>query len=195
MDLFEAYDRSRGAMEADKHWKSQLAWAQSNRRPESPEQMAVELIWVISNSGMRYKVAKKIHARVMGALLRGNDVIDVFAHKGKAGAMQMIWDDRSGLFARMPIPEQLVDWCGALPWIGPITKYHAAKNLGADVAKPDRWLERLASIFGETPQQLCDRVAVGVGETIAAVDLIFWYGLSSGVLTLSEIKHGGEDDG
>jgi len=36
----------------------------------------------------------------------------------------------------------------SFPYIGGVTAFHLAKNLGADLAKPDRHLSRLAAAQG-----------------------------------------------
>jgi hypothetical protein len=62
-----------------------------------------------------------------------------------------------------------------LPYIGPVTQYHLAKNIGFDVAKPDRHLVRIARLFGFlTVHEFCTAVASEVGFRIAVVDLVFW---------------------
>ncbi len=62
-----------------------------------------------------------------------------------------------------------------LPFIGPVTSYHLAKNLGIDVAKPDRHLMRLASEFGfPTVGALCATVSRQVGEPASVVDIVLW---------------------
>jgi hypothetical protein len=62
-----------------------------------------------------------------------------------------------------------------LPYIGPVTVWHLAKNLGLDVAKPDRHLVRLSSCFGfRSTAQLCAALSEITGEQIKVVDLILW---------------------
>lgn len=62
-----------------------------------------------------------------------------------------------------------------LPFIGPITSWHLAKNLGLDVAKPDRHLIRLSARFGfRSADHLCRELAVFTGEQANVVDLIVW---------------------
>ena len=65
-----------------------------------------------------------------------------------------------------------------LPWIGPITKYHLARNLGIDVAKPDRHLVRLAKRFGYNEstgvQQMCEELAERTRDRIGVVDVVLW---------------------
>lgn len=62
-----------------------------------------------------------------------------------------------------------------LPFIGPITVLHLAKNLGLDVAKPDRHLVRLADRFGfADASDLCLAIGRSTGESTKVVDLILW---------------------
>lgn len=62
-----------------------------------------------------------------------------------------------------------------LPYIGPITVWHLAKNLGLNVAKPDRHLVRLANHLGfQSAAQLCTAVAEASSEQTNVVDLILW---------------------
>jgi hypothetical protein len=62
-----------------------------------------------------------------------------------------------------------------LPYIGPITVWHLAKNLGLDVAKPDRHLARVSSAFGfSDTDHFCTEIAKASGEQKNVVDLIVW---------------------
>lgn len=62
-----------------------------------------------------------------------------------------------------------------LPYIGPITVWHLAKNLGLNVAKPDRHLARLAvRLRYRDAAQLCAAVAEASCEKTNVVDLILW---------------------
>jgi hypothetical protein len=61
------------------------------------------------------------------------------------------------------------------PFIGPITSWHLAKNLGFRVAKPDRHLSRVATLFGyRDAHGLCKAVALATGESADVVDIVFW---------------------
>jgi hypothetical protein len=61
------------------------------------------------------------------------------------------------------------------PFIGSITVWHLAKNLGMNVAKPDRHLVRLARACGfATAMDLCSHLAARHGEPVKVVDLILW---------------------
>lgn len=62
-----------------------------------------------------------------------------------------------------------------LPFIGPITVWHLAKNLGLDAVKPDRHLLRISEALGfSNPNTLCDFLAAESGEPAKVIDLIIW---------------------
>jgi hypothetical protein len=62
-----------------------------------------------------------------------------------------------------------------LPYLGPATSLHLAKNLGLDVAKPDRHLVRMArALCCVNPETLCDRISAQIGDRVAVVDLVMW---------------------
>jgi len=68
---------------------------------------------------------------------------------------------------------------GELGYIGPATRYHLARNIGADVAKPDRYMLRRARETGypETNagvQSLARRISKLTGERVGVVDVVFW---------------------
>ena len=63
----------------------------------------------------------------------------------------------------------------ALPFIGPVTSWHLAKNLGLDVVKPDRHLVRVSEHLGfQSADDLCRELAATTGEQAKVVDLIVW---------------------
>jgi hypothetical protein len=62
-----------------------------------------------------------------------------------------------------------------LPFIGPVTSYHLAKNLGIDVVKRDRHLVRLASCLGfDSAEAMCGAFGHHVGEPVSVVDIVLW---------------------
>lgn len=62
-----------------------------------------------------------------------------------------------------------------LPFIGPITCYHLAKNIGLLVAKPDRHLVRLADSVGYLDvQELCRDISFFTGDAVPVVDIVLW---------------------
>lgn len=63
----------------------------------------------------------------------------------------------------------------SFPFIGPITAFHLAKNLGFTTAKPDRHLQRMAQAMGYTDgHHLCRVLANETGDPIQVVDIVLW---------------------
>ncbi len=173
---------------ADLGYRDEYDWAQTVKAPENADAFAAEYVWVVLNSGMKYRVAEKIAERVWDAFAAGNRAQDVFGHKAKAEAIDAFWKNRDARFEEFQGETDVVAFCRSLPWIGPITCWHLAKNWGQDVAKPDRWLVRVAEAAGETVDGLCRRLSRESGDRVATVDLIIWRGCELGVLKPGSAK-------
>jgi hypothetical protein len=69
-----------------------------------------------------------------------------------------------------------------LPFIGPVTSFHLAKNLGFQVAKPDRHLARMALRLGfNDAQELCESIGRACNETVQVVDIVLWRYAANGL--------------
>lgn len=163
-------------------YAAEIRWASSIEPCGGPMEFASEAIWVILNSGMKEQVARGIWTRMQRVLVRGESASTVFGHAGKCSAIDTIWGGMVDLFADFEAADDKVAWCETLPWIGSITKYHLAKNLGVDCCKPDRHLIRMAEWGDETPDQLCARLAAATGDRIAAVDTVLWRAANLGII-------------
>jgi hypothetical protein len=65
----------------------------------------------------------------------------------------------------------------SLPMMGPVTRYHLARNIGIDCVKPDRHHLRLAQRFGyETPLKMCQAIQseIGGSEKLGTIDVVLW---------------------
>jgi hypothetical protein len=165
-------------------YEKEITWAETVKPPKTPLGFFHEYAWVVLNSGMKNQVPRGIWDKIRGALAKELTVRAVFKHPGKAAAIQQAWDNREKLFLdyqSQPAAE-LLNWLQALPWIGPITKYHLAKNLGLDVCKPDRHLVRIAFKYWLTPEELCTYLARKIGDRVATVDLIIWRAANLGMI-------------
>lgn len=159
-----------------------IAWAMGLKEPSDPDAFAREVIFVVCNSGMKNTVARGIFERCIAALAANQPVIEVFRHPGKAAAIQAIWRGRVDLLAGYLAATDKLAFAAALPWIGPITRYHVVKNFGADVAKPDVHLQRLADREGCAVQRLCERLADELQLSVSAVDTVLWRACANGIL-------------
>lgn len=165
--------------------EADIAWAEAIQPPKDADSFALEVAFVICNSGMKNTVARGIFAKCRNALHAKTPVFDVFKHPGKSAAIETVWRDRVRLLAEYCAVHGATNklaFLHALPWIGGITKYHLAKNFGADVAKPDVHLQRLADRESCTAQALCERLAREVGLRVASVDTVLWRACANGVI-------------
>jgi hypothetical protein len=157
-------------------YEEEITWAETVKDPRGPLEFWCEYSWVVLNSGMKNQVAKIIWSRIIDAIAYQKPVYPTFGHVGKANAIQCVYENRMFyylLFKTLPVEERLA-WLETLPWIGPITKFHLAKNLGMDVCKPDRHLVRIAGGYGKTPEELCSALAQVTGDRIGVVDYVIW---------------------
>ncbi|GAA4746958.1 hypothetical protein GCM10023264_10800 [Sphingomonas daechungensis] len=159
-----------------------VQWAEQIGQPADAREFAGIAINVVCNSGMKFSIAREIFGRCMAALEQSGSVRGVFGHPGKAQAIEVIWSERQCLFDQFHAAEDKLAFCEALPWVGPITKYHLAKDLGLDVAKPDVHLARLARRDRISVQRMCSRLARQANLRVATVDTILWRACATGIL-------------
>jgi hypothetical protein len=170
-------------------YEHDIDWAQNVKGPETAEDFAGEVIWVILCSGMKEQVARIIQERVWAVIKAGKSVKgNVLGKSGKADAIDTIWRDRAVLFAAFHAANDKVEFGLSLPWIGGITKWHLAKNLGVDCAKPDVHLERVAAHYGTTTATLCAELAATTGDRVATVDVVIWRSCNLGILKSRELR-------
>jgi hypothetical protein len=151
-----------------------IEWSQTIEGPKSATEFANAAIYVIINGGLANAVAVLIYARCLEALAGRGSAQSVYGHTGKAAAIDQIWNNRESLFASYEEDQNKLEFLASLPFIGPITSLHLAKNLGADVAKNDVHMRRLATVENATTAELCLRLAKQTGYRVATIDTILW---------------------
>lgn len=158
----------------------------------SESEFLQESAWVILCSGMRETVVRNIFQDISSVFMHWKDAVSitenaklckskalsVFNHPRKISAilsicMRVKEDGFESI--RCLIRTQSVDFLKTLSFIGPITCYHLAKNIGMDVVKPDRHLVRIAKAtkFSD-PYELCCLIAEMTGDRITVVDIVLW---------------------
>lgn len=153
-------------------YSEEIEWAQTVQPVSDADVFWREFAWVVLNSGMKNQVAAGIWQRVRPTVENGGSAAEVFGHKGKAAAIDAVYQHRGERFAEYLAAADKLAYLRSLPWIGQITCYHLAKNFGHDVAKPDRHLVRIAG--GEGVDALCARLAHASGDRVATVDVVIW---------------------
>jgi len=185
MTAKEAVIRSGFAAEID--WQEELSL---HRISESD--FLREMAWVVLSSGMSEVVVAKVFPRFSRAFLDWNSALSIQAKSRTCSSSALrVFGSRRKVEAILEIVELVADsgfpavkqrlqvegleFVQELPFMGPATSFHLAKNLGLDVVKPDRHLLRVAAITGcETPLDLCERIAYFVGERLSVVDMVVW---------------------
>jgi hypothetical protein len=167
----------------------EIAW-QHCTGPVTPERFVREAAWVILCSGMSESVIHNLFSRFAAELgnfktswLVGNVEIArfralyIFNHERKVDSILEIARmvhalGADGLRRRMLEPEIFLR---GLPYIGPVTWRHLAKNLGVPIAKADRHLVRLTEALGRSSvEELCEEVSAWIGDPVPVVDIVFW---------------------
>jgi len=171
----------------------EIEWQQSVSLEQlSEESFLREYAWVVLASGMRESVVRSKFPEVSTCFYGWESAeqisnnadacvkagLRVFRHKQKMRALTttatLIANFGFCSFKKKLDSEPLGTLRG-LSYIGPVTQYHLAKNLGIDVAKPDRHLVRIAHLFGySSVQQFCRTVGHETDTKVAVVDLVFW---------------------
>ncbi|MGH8580191.1 MAG: hypothetical protein ACREVK_08760, partial [Gammaproteobacteria bacterium] len=139
------------------------------------ESVVRKLFNPISDAFLGWRSAAVIHANRAGCK---QAALHVFSNERKVNAIL----DIAGTVAecgfdviRNRIQEDGVPFLQTLPYIGSITAFHLAKNLGLPVVKPDRHLQRIAEAAGfGSPHELCEVIADRVGEPIQVIDVVLW---------------------
>lgn len=168
-------------------WQQGIDFAKVNERS-----FIKELTWVILSSGMKeqtirnvfnkltpifddWESAKIIHEHKKECY---SEALQVFNHPKKISAIidsidiiHSIGYDR----LKRRIRKAPLETLKRFPYIGPVTVFHLAKNIGIPVAKPDRHLVRIAKSVGyDSVQDFCSNISKIYGDSIPVVDIVFW---------------------
>ena len=174
-------------------FSSEIRWQASVNPCQFTEtDLLRECAWVILCTGFRESVIRKrfsfislcFHDWESSELICGDaDLCVATALAGFANRPKVVAITRAAFHIRDigfecyrqrilldPIPSLL-----ELPFVGAITSFHLAKNLGFDLAKADRHLQRLSDGMGfSRPQQLCAYISERTGDPIRVIDLVLW---------------------
>ena len=151
-----------------------------------------EAAWVILCSGFREATVRSsfdyislcycdwesAEAIVRSAETCKRAAVSIFAHSAKLHAIcqvaGLVFEEGFDEFKKQVLLDPVVQ-LRRLPYIGPITSWHLAKNLGFDVAKPDRHLIKISKAFDfSSPADLCEAIAHATGEPVKVVDIALW---------------------
>lgn len=155
------------------------------------EEFLSQLAWVILASGMKEAVVRAKYPGVESSffswdvseiLAHGNacctEALASFGHRGKIHAILEGVEkvDREGWHhLKRRVSHHPISVLQEFKFIGPITSFHLAKNMGLPVAKPDRHLVRIATAVGYSDvQRFCRDLSGESGDSVPVVDIVLW---------------------
>ncbi len=154
---------------------------------------------VVLVSGFRFKTVKKIWEDFEGAFCSWcpdvspdewdiNKALELFQNKRKVLAIEKtgrkLWGKAFTEWwnkIQNDVDTALIEF-EQLDYIGLVTKYHLARNLGYDCYKSDRWIKRVSKACGLSPDQLFAELKKETGDSYAIIDIIIWRACEQKVL-------------
>lgn len=173
--------------------EDEINWQASLRFDDVDESIFLrELAWVVLSSGMSERVVRSLFNEISNCffnwasakLIVDNEdtcfyeAIKYFNSKPKISAIINAAHkiNSLGFFQlKKMIYKNPIETLREFQYIGPVTVYHLAKNIGLPVAKPDRHLTRIANMGGYSDvQQFCNEISRLSGDSIPVVDIVLW---------------------
>lgn len=174
-------------------YEAEIEWQEAvGLRGISETDFIREAAWVVLSSGMRERVIRDCFDRVSTAFLQWRSASAIwanratcrlqalrhFANQRKIDAVLSICGTVATESVESLIDDARVNGLGSwqrLPYVGPVTVMHLAKNLGFMVSKPDRHLVRLARALAQpSVSDMCEAFSRETGDSVPVVDLVLW---------------------
>ena len=151
-----------------------------------------EFAWVVLSAGLAERVVRSRFDGVSESFFNWRSAEEItgsaqiciskalvhFAHERKIRAIAegaKLLNEKTFQAVRTEIHKDPFVQLRQFPYIGPITAFHLAKNLGVDTAKPDRHMNRLCAAAGFTHvEDFCTSIALFVGDDVRTVDTVLW---------------------
>jgi hypothetical protein len=191
----------------DSPYAPELEWQHSvTPRGLSGNRFLSEYAWVVLNSGFRESVVRRLFPDISSAFLywipesisEQRDIVlqaalKVFKNRKKIESILegcLLVSMRGTEWIEVAINDGDFAALCQMPFIGPITCKHLAKNLGAHCCKHDRHLVRLAHELGFlSPDLLCNVISEETGDPVGVVDYVLWRSAAFASDTFAEIAH------
>jgi hypothetical protein len=171
----------------------EISWQSKVRLEDLTESTFLrEFAWVVLSTGFKETIVRNVFQNISECFFNWKSALSIVSHKTTCfrDAMQHFRNtskisaiidaaDRVELLSfpvlKRRIIENPISTLRSFSFIGPVTVYHLAKNIGVAVAKPDRHLIRIANSAGFTDvQEFCNEIANLTGDSISVIDIVFW---------------------
>lgn len=177
----------------DEGFHKEIDWQSQTSFDELDESTFLkEFAWVVLSSGMKNTIIENKFESISNCFYNWKssklivensnncfkNAIKMFANKLKINAILDATDKINEIgFANIKklIKKNPIEYLQNFKFIGPITVYHLAKNIGLQFAKPDRHLKRIADMHNYSDvQDFCEEISKHSGDSVPVVDIIFW---------------------
>jgi hypothetical protein len=176
-------------------------------------EFAEEIIYVILVAGFRQQTAKKLFYKIIDYLKNSNrpalkELLQIFNNKNKTKAILKVWNNRQKYtdeFYSLKTLQKQLNFLQTLPYIGNITKFHIARNLGLDCVKHDIWIQRLGVCLCGSEQdipkinntklhpdiqKICDKMFHNLtrilNEKKGYIDVVLWKACQQNILHIDK---------
>jgi len=167
----------------DAGYEHEITWIENIQPCMSSDDFFGEAVWVILNSGMKEQIARQIWNRIQKAWGDSKPTSSAFRHEGKVKAIDFIRKNKQDIFDQYFGCAEPLIFLESLPFIGSITKYHLAKNLGIDCVKPDRHLVRIAKEYNfKDCFEMCNLISSITGDKVSLIDMVLWRAANLGMI-------------
>jgi len=177
----------------DEGFRNEIIWQSNLRFDEINESTFLrEIAWVILTSGMKESVIRNRFGLFSECFYNWESAQKIISNREKCQDLALkIFNNKQKVIAIINAADQVenvgfkkikrmieIDPITTLQkfnYIGPITVYHLAKNIGLPVAKPDRHLVKIAQMANYSDvQTFCKDISKLSGDPIPVVDIVFW---------------------
>lgn len=177
----------------DEGYEKEILWQSNLNFYEISESCFLrELAWVILSAGMREQIIRKFFKYLTphfynwksAEIISRNEkkcfkkAIKIFKNEKKINgiiASAKIINQTGYTNLKEKIEQNPIDTLKIFPYVGNITVYHLAKNIGLNVAKPDRHLVKIAKNEGfNDVQEFCKYISDRCEDSIPVIDIVFW---------------------
>lgn len=199
-------------LDADKRSFDEIRYMLNNNVVFGADDFAYECFYVVCVAGFKQDYAKAMCNKII-KLTKENknftieDLSKIYGNKLKVKAIKNIWDNREfykNKFYELKNINDKVEFLGTIPYIGNITKYHLARNLGLNFVKYDIWIQRLGvALYGTEDfvskvnntklipeiKYFCDimfkKLEEEIGEKVGFIDVVLWRSCQKGLIKIN----------
>jgi hypothetical protein len=151
-----------------------------------------EYSWVVLNCGMNEKIIRNLFPIVSKSFFYWDSAEKIVAYSNycRNNALKHFNNEKKIMaiiniattiskygFSHISdlISKRGIDYLKTLPFLGPITSLHFAKNIGFSVAKPDRHLKKIKERLNyESVEKLCNDISALTDDPVQVVDIVLW---------------------